>query len=199
MADQNLGLRFNDASKCFIYPQYVDPAIAQQGQPVYPVDIIADFGANSMKAGESYLLIVTTTMIDNFPQSPQWKAYMAFDKVTDLQFTMNASNFEYSPSNENVQGVPFGYNLPAVYTWSIAPLERASGEQSLIVRAVGEEASIDFGAIIVIDVRDKLGLKPSTLASVTTISFVFAYFLSQTKIFIEIMDSLGKLNVKKKK
>jgi len=199
VAYQSLGLTPDLKTMCVNYPDEIDPIIAQSGQPVYPVLIIVNFETDSIKAGGSYPLKVKAELSNSFPSSLKWNAYMTHDKVDDVTFTVSASNFEYSPSNEDARKLTFGFSLPAEYTWSIAPTERASGEQFLVVYIDSEEASIHASAEITIEVRDTLGLKPSTLAYITTISLVVGYFLSQTKTFIEIIDYLGKLKMKKKK
>lgn len=196
---QALGLTPNPMTICVEYPKKIDPLIAQAGQPVYPILIFTEFEADTLRTGESYPLRIRAILSSYFPPGAKWNAYMPLDKVTDVMFTIDAPNFEFSPANDEARNVPFGYSFPAENTWSIAPVERASGEQFLAVFMYSEEVDLTVNAEIKLVVRNALGLNPSIVAYLSSIGLVIGYILSQTKTFIEIMDSFGKQKKKKEK
>lgn len=190
---KTLGLQ-QDSWGCYDFPSKIDAGIAYNGTPMYPIFFSVKNNSKSkwLRAGESCSLVVTAKVGDYFSSNSVWIPVipLAPNELIAIRFSIYAPNFEFSPTNQETQIVPMGFDIPAEQTWAIAPNERANGVQSLSVTI--ESDNIQAQAAVNLDVRNVFGTEPKSLSAIIAIGSGIAFLLTQTKPFTDLLQTLRK-------
>jgi len=191
VSSDTLGLQ-KDGMGCSTYPKSIEPAIALTGTPTYPVLVSAKIDSESkwIRVGESYSFTASAKIGDYYPAGAKWITPLTPNESTEVTFTLSAPTFEISPTNDETQKTPMSSKVPAEQTWAITPIERANGDQYLVVFVKGDNVNANAG--VNLEVRNILGIDPKFLSSAIAIGSVVAFLLLQTKTATDLFQNFKK-------
>lgn len=166
-----VGININDVLGCAARrqpPQKMPPDIAQKGIPYYPAILRIDTISEKMASGESTRLIATLSFTDAFTNTLSNNEFMYAINITNTEtipvsFRIDAPNFEYNPSTEELGTQDFGIGHDVSAAWVISPKANALGEQQIAIQVNGIDR-MAVGAYIRILVTDSTGISPYYLA-----------------------------------
>jgi hypothetical protein len=186
---------------CYIFPDQIDPEIAVQGQPTYPVILSATINDTHIKTGESIALSVTATILDEYTSDrPGNLLDISTDQPRELAFELDAPNFDFSPENEKPRSILITIEEPAVNTWIIAPKEKALGPQLLHVVVTDANTNNWLFPLLSIglEVRSPIGIHPQSLSILIAIGSVVLWIVNVVKPLYEIFRNTNSTKKKRK-
>lgn len=182
---------------CYEFPEQIQPSTVLDGITFYPLDVKISLPNDSwIGAGASTTLLVDVKF-SNYFSANSFAIPISQVEERETTFELNATNFEFSPKNENIPPAPLSLILPIQQQWIIAPKANALGEQYLGVSVIVDKHILPI--IAKIDVRPLYGLNPTLLAVIAafgTGTIGFLTILSQSLGIWEKFGQLRNQNVK---
>jgi hypothetical protein len=127
-----------EPATCFEYPENVSTRdISNYGVPLVPVGFSASFPAEKIQKGNSLVLTAQIAVVDQ-SRAERWIAIPEGGSTT-IRFRIEQANFIFSPTNDEIAPARLRRENPAVSQWVVAPKESASGNQTILIVALGDQ------------------------------------------------------------
>lgn len=180
---------------CYIYPETIPPALALQGQTIYPVVLENTPVDEQMSSGSSTLLIATASITDTFDASRAVQYVIPFTITAQIpaRLQIDTTTFDFSPKNEEVLTQTLTAYQHIEQRWVISPRTDKLGKQSINIRLVGPvtplPSILGIGASVGFEVTPQSGI-PANWASIGT---TLAAFIAGLAGFVGILRILPDL------
>jgi hypothetical protein len=188
------------------YPEKISSDIAVKGYPVYPMLLKVNLLNNTykMRKGESTKLSAEAYLLDQFPGGPPENSVLFVvdaeaTSVFDVYFSLDTTNFRFTPPNESAIISPLSISHPTRQEWIISPEENTLGEQLLGVAVNDSSTKNDLaGSMVSITVSDISGLNPSIASLLSAIGTFLLGLFAILKIIPETLTLYFQPRSKKK-